>query len=310
MTNKLKISLCTSCKGRLEHLKQTLPANLKTVKEAGYENVEFVVLDYGDEPALGEWIKENYQDEMKNGRLKYVRYPDAKAWEMSHPRNMSFRMGTGEVLCNVDADNFIGEGFCDYLDKEFSENSDIIIRAQHGTLTDRLAARVFPDTDAATCKKSVAGRIAITPDNFKTIRGYDESIIGWGGEDDLLVMRANNHDIELVTLNDVDIVGAAIKHGDDLRIAEFSDEGKTVSEDRLNRSLPKRIERRFVRHENSENSCNIGGNVGCGTVYVNFSDEPTVIEPLEPPRGKQQYNISGASPEVIEKGDDPLSSQR
>ena len=109
----LKISFCTTCKGRLEHLKQTLPANIEACK--GYPNTEFVILDYDSRDGLEQWIKDNFQEEIKSGLVRYAKLDGATDFKMAHAKNMVHRLATGDVLCNVDADNFLASGTPEYL---------------------------------------------------------------------------------------------------------------------------------------------------------------------------------------------------
>jgi hypothetical protein len=63
----LKISFCTACRGKgyLERLKRTLPENIRrNTGEGNYNNVEFVILAYGD-PTVSAWLKEQYANEIK-----------------------------------------------------------------------------------------------------------------------------------------------------------------------------------------------------------------------------------------------------
>ena len=112
---KTRIAFCTTCKGRLQHLMQTIPENLKD--NASYRNAVFVVVDYGGQDKLAEFCSENYPEEVKSGRLVVYTYPSQEPFKMAHAKNMAHRLGIlegGDILCNLDADNFLGPRFEDY----------------------------------------------------------------------------------------------------------------------------------------------------------------------------------------------------
>lgn len=55
----MKLSFCTTCKGRTFHLKQTLPQNLKVVRQ--FSEVELIVLNYNSPDDLDEWIRMTFK---------------------------------------------------------------------------------------------------------------------------------------------------------------------------------------------------------------------------------------------------------
>ena len=52
--NQPLIVFCTTCKGRAQHIEQTLPKNL--ADNARYLNCKFVVLDYNSPDHLQEYL--------------------------------------------------------------------------------------------------------------------------------------------------------------------------------------------------------------------------------------------------------------
>ena len=63
------ISFCISCRGRLHHLRRTLPQNIADNRD--YPNLEFILLDYNSTDGLGEWVKHELSEEIANGQLNY-----------------------------------------------------------------------------------------------------------------------------------------------------------------------------------------------------------------------------------------------
>ncbi len=180
----MKISLCTTCMGRAHHLKQTLPRNLAdSVDWARPDAVEFVVLDYSSPDDLAEWITSDptLQPYLDAGILKFARSEGHTRFRHSHAKNMAHALATGDFVCNVDADNFVGFGFVEYLRAIFTHRPNAIVATNR--LDNRLNLGVH---------KGSMGRIALLKANFDLLGGYDESarFKGWSGEDTDLLIRS------------------------------------------------------------------------------------------------------------------------
>jgi hypothetical protein len=158
----MKISFCTAIKDRLFHLKKTLPQNLADAEG----NAEFVILDYDSNDDLGSWIKPL----VKGGYVTYCRAENQPYWRNSHAKNISTLCASGEVVCNLDADNYITKGFVDLI-KNTNFNRTILT--------------------APKDLEGVTGRIACKKKDFIYIGGYNEDYsFGWGCEDIDLIERA------------------------------------------------------------------------------------------------------------------------
>jgi hypothetical protein len=90
--------------GRLHHLCETLPKN---IEDNIYPNVEFVILNYNSPDNLDEWMKQ-YVQLMDDGKILYLKESTIRFYSMTHSRNVAFKAATGDIVCNVDADNFTG----------------------------------------------------------------------------------------------------------------------------------------------------------------------------------------------------------
>src|SRR6185369_12427359 len=183
----LKISFCTTCKGRLDHLMETLPKNLENSKS--WPNVEFVILAYNDVSVI-HWVLENYPEEVRSGKIVLsnvemrpevdehgrVVSPEFMSdyFYYSHAKNAAHRMASGDVLCNLDADNIMAPGYARWLGEAFTDSfktgKDII-------------ARPLRENSGNTQVRGSGGRIAISRENFYKLRGYEEAFDAWGGED-------------------------------------------------------------------------------------------------------------------------------
>lgn len=180
----MKVSLCTTCMGRLPHLRATLLQNLRDNPPAtdGGPETEFVVVNYSSPDDLDEWIKTNPETRaaIESGRLIYARYDDADHFEHAHAKNMAHRLATGDILCNVDADNFTGPHFSHIVAARMADNPEgTFMHAHFGIMNQRTLE-----------ERGAFGRIALSRRNFMHIGGYDETLGGWGGEDGNLLVRA------------------------------------------------------------------------------------------------------------------------
>ena len=160
------VSCCTVCMGRLHHIKETLPRNLKS--HLNWHG-EFVLLDYNSQDGLREWVETNLEDEIMSGRLTYYRTEDPQNFHMAHAKNVAHRVAKNEVVCNLDADNYVDAEFSQYLTDLFKKHPNSITRGfgEHGFF----------------------GRVAVLKEHFERLRGYDEDFEGWGYDDEDLVLR-------------------------------------------------------------------------------------------------------------------------
>ena len=170
----MKISYCTTCMGRLHHLKETLPQNLEAHR--GF-NVEFVLLDYNSKDGLKEWVQKEVSAEIQNGRLAYYRTEEPEHFHRAHAKNVAHRLAKNEIVCNLDADNYADQEFTDYLSHLFQNSPNSITRGYGGD--------------------GFFGRVALPRTWFEELGGYDESFQGWGFEDDDLVFRGNARGLKI-----------------------------------------------------------------------------------------------------------------
>lgn len=171
---KNKISLCTVSMNRLYHLQETLPSNIRD--NADYDAVEYVILDYNSTDGLETYMKDNFSKLLSTGKLKYFKTMSPTFFHRSHSRNLVFKLASGNILCNVDADNFTGPGFASYVNAQFCENQNIFLTPLDVENTNNR-------------QKDVLGRICLTKSDFYKLRGYDEHINSYGFEDFDLVYR-------------------------------------------------------------------------------------------------------------------------
>ena len=179
-----KISFCTVCMNRLHHLRETLPVNISD--NENYPELEFVILDYNSGDELEEYIKNNMHNHIRNERVVYYRTYAPDYFDRSHSRNLCFKLATGSIVCNVDADNYTGKEFAFFINECFNQNSDnflTTIGGKHST-------------------KDSLGRICMKKEDFIALRGFDERMSCYGFEDNDMVNRLFQAGLSKIIIQD------------------------------------------------------------------------------------------------------------
>lgn len=253
------IVFCTTCRGRSQHIKETLPRNL-----ADNQKAKFVLLDYGSPDDLLDYVWQAHRGEVNSGRLAVYSY-DSKCFRMAHAKNLAHRLGIlegGTVLVNLDADNFAGKDFDLYVE-------DIFRRAQHDHAMFAMP-RVFlwARMIKGEMKRGVNGRIAMTSNAFLLAGGYDEKYSEWGPDDKDICAR-----LERLGLAPVEVERQfldAVTHQDKVRFREYphAQPAEDTTEDEF--------------YKRTSNTIANFGNFGCGRVWKNFvyGERLAVLEPL------------------------------
>ncbi len=181
-----RISFYTTSMGRLHHLCQTLPQNIEDNRS--YPNLEFILLDYNSQDGLEKWAEEHLAAPIKTGRLVYYKYTGRKYFDRCHARNLAARVASGDILCNIDADNFTGANFAHYINERFSHSPNIFLR---------------PDFDGAHSRlRDAFGRLCVRKKHFHAVEGYDEKFIDYGYEDNDICNRLERIGIEPALIED------------------------------------------------------------------------------------------------------------
>lgn len=196
----MKISFCTTCMDRLFHLKETY---LKSIENSSsYENREFVLLNYNTTDSMDSWVRDNLQEHLNSGLVKYYKTSEAKWWVAAHAKNIAHKQASGDLLCNLDCDNILVPNFCEITVETFQKSPKIILAG--------------PESDSrgnlGTC-----GMITCKKEDFYSVNGYDEAInLGWSMEDTNFQFRCRMHnELELRVVDPKYTM--CIGHGNDTR---------------------------------------------------------------------------------------------
>lgn len=248
-----KISLCTTCMGRLHDLKVTLPVNIAL--NGSYPNVEFVVLDYNSSDGVGAWIERNLSQHLDSGRLVYFRTEEPAHYSMTHSRNVAFKASTGDIVCNVDADNYT----IDIFRSPESRPSSCFAERINAIANQSGARAVFLKDE-----RMIRGRLGFYRDEFiGQLGGYDEGLSGYGYDDHDLCRRAIELGFECHRFGSA--YYSRIETEESMKGANMADPNRRSTE-RANRLRSRRnIQRhRFV--------ANVGREWGKATLQRNFAD--------------------------------------
>lgn len=148
------IAIVTTCKGRLHHLRETLP--LMAAQGAD----EVVVVDYACPDGAGDWVAKQFPD------VRVVRVDDDPGFCLPRARNLGAATSTADWIAFVDADVKLSPGWIDWV--RANARPGRFYRAGPVGGVRR------PDT---------FGTIVCARRDFDAAGGYDEAMRGWGGED-------------------------------------------------------------------------------------------------------------------------------
>ncbi len=166
-------------------MRQTLPANL--AHNADHPALEWVLLDYNSSDGLGAWVRDRLAEPLASGQLRYFYTSEPRSYRMSHSRNVAFRLARGEILCNVDADNFTGPDFASYVEERFAVAEEVFLSV---------------DPERHHHLRDAFGRLCVRRRHFLAAGGYDEAMSGYGWEELDLACRLERLGLEKLTIDD------------------------------------------------------------------------------------------------------------
>ena len=161
-----KIAFLTTSKGRLHHIRKTLP--LMVAQAAA----EVVVVDYGCPDHTGDWVEANFPT------VKVVRVTDDEGFCLARARNLCARHSQSDWLVFIDGDVESAAGWVDWMQQHVAPG--------HFYRAAPIGGERDPDT---------YGTLICARTDFEAIGGFDEAFRGWGGEDDDFYGRLRQHGV-------------------------------------------------------------------------------------------------------------------
>ena len=162
-----KFTIVTTCMGRLEHLKESLPAMLAQA------DCEVIVVDYSCPQGTGDYVAKHFP------AARVVRVEGRKVFSNWAARNAGAAHATGAVLVFCDADTVLRAGALEWIGE----------RLKPGMFAhfDRKATIQFNTTRLRLGFNQLRGFHALPAQAFRRFGGYDDVLEGYaaGADTDL-----------------------------------------------------------------------------------------------------------------------------
>ncbi len=197
---------------------------------------------------MEDWAKAELAEPIRRGQLTYYRADGFTRFRMAHAKNVAHRLATAEIVCNLDADNFLGAGFAEFLMETFSPEKRIFVRSP--------------------LRGGSGGRIAFWKRDFFALGGYDERMSsGWGFEDKDIIARACLAGARGVVIP---------KDREYLRVVNHSHRERTQFSRSSERSVSNHEHQSISRENilNQRNVANEGSGWGIAPLLKNFEPPP------------------------------------
>ena len=182
-----RFSIVTTCKGRLAHLRQSLPRAL------AQPETEVIVVDYDCPDRTADVVAREFP------ATQIVAVRDAPLFNIAHARNLGAAKAAGDWLIFLDADILIASDF---------------IRRLSPLLEQGTVFRFGPHKDRVT---GTNGSYILHRADFARSGGYDEAMECYGGEDNDLYFRLELIGVKTQRL-DLALIDAVVEHDDAARV--------------------------------------------------------------------------------------------
>jgi glycosyltransferase involved in cell wall biosynthesis len=196
-------SIITACKGRLEHLKQSLPRMLAQGAS------EVIVVDYSCPEGTGDYVREHFPT------VRVVKVEGQEGFSNWRARNAGAALAQGQVLVFCDADTLLADNAIAWIDEHLPPRQFGYFMRQHTGQFNKVGLRLGSN--------QLRGFHAIPAAAFRRLDGYDEVLQGYaaGGDTDLeerlVLMGVANFVMNPAIIDDV------IQHDNQARVMHHAD---------------------------------------------------------------------------------------
>jgi glycosyltransferase involved in cell wall biosynthesis len=178
-------SIVTTCKGRLDDLKQSLP------RFVAQSDAEVIVVDYDCPQKTAAYVRQTYPT------VKVVSVTDRPLFNLPDARNCGVAEATGKVLVFLDADVIAAEDFLARL--QFPVGKKV-----HGRFAPKKS-------------NSLNGSCIVRREDFEAVGAYDELLSGYEAEDLDLYMRLRLYGTRPITVRE-DAIERVIEQSEEERL--------------------------------------------------------------------------------------------
>lgn len=194
LQTRMNISIITTCKSRLSHLKQTLGS------WKDFCPIEIIVVDVNCPDRTKEWLAVSHPEVRC---VSLVR----DGFNLAQARNVGAKAANGNYLFFVDADITLGSGLRAWFEKKLQTHY-YYKRAQDTPFEGIHEQGTFVCSRAA----------------FEKIEGYDETFIGYGGEDHDMYHKLRRIGMRQIQIPKEYIV--SLEHSDEMRTQHYYERNK------------------------------------------------------------------------------------
>ena len=196
-------SIITVCKGRLDHLKQSLPRMLEQ------PDCEVIVVDYSCPEKTGDYVEKHFP------AARVVRVEGEPGFSNWKARNRGAAAATGNMLLFCDADTILADNAVEVISKAMPPTS-------YGYFKRNSTAH-FNKSGLRLGMNQLRGFQVVPAEAFRRLGGYDEVLVGYaaGGDTDL-EERLAWFGAKPISLGD-GIIDAVLEHGNEARFTFHSE---------------------------------------------------------------------------------------
>jgi hypothetical protein len=163
--------LITYCKGRLHHLRTTLPKMLEQECDVPYR---VIVVDYGSPDGAFDWCRKMFERAARPLAVLRV-MDDVAEYHRSRSRNIGAAAAGSGLLAFVDADAVLRPPWLASAWQPIQRGEAVL------TTPDWSLSETYGEKGIGIC--------AVHSETFHAVRGFDEAMRGWGYEDDDFCQR-------------------------------------------------------------------------------------------------------------------------
>lgn len=181
-----RLSIVTTCKGRLHHLRESLPTYL------AQPDCEVIVVDFDCPDDTAGVVAREFP------AARVVKVENEPHFDLARARNLGADGATGEWIAFFDADVLIVPDF-------------------HARISPRMKSGVFFRFFPRKRGTSLFGSCVIRREDYRAVGHYDDAMQGYGGEDQDMYFRLRLFGLEAVAM-DFDLIAKVIDHDNAARI--------------------------------------------------------------------------------------------